>query len=330
METLVSYAYYESDIQRYAENLSFFLEQGVVPYLEQYPYVTYLFVIQGHTCSVQIPKHDRIHVLYTDNSGYDLGAHGKGLAHLKTQGFNLHNFQYFMFLNSGQRGPFLPVYWPTDQHWTHAFINQIHKQEKPGAVSASMFLHRVHDVPIVETWCFCLGADTFHDVYQNTTTFDDHKTKLDVIHNGEEALSIYLNQQDYSVGCLLYKYKHMDWTESTPDKCLQNGFPSRPWQYADINVNPMETLFYKCFWRSLDEEDNNNYECPFEQRYTAWDRKESKENLPVIQLRPAHVKLDHDSFKRRLKDPVFIGMVVASVLAGGFLLWALWATFLKS
>lgn len=260
---LVSYSYHETHQPRYHTNVKFFLREA----LERFPSdsVDYLFVIQGHECSVKLPEdHPRVTVLRTDNSGFDLGGHGKGIRHLLDDTEQLLSlpYDYYIFLNGGQRGPFLPSYWPQDQHWTRVFLNRFHHHRKPGVVGATMFQHPKLQKPVVETWCMALTASCFWDVWEHVPVFELHRTKKQAVVNGEDVLGPFLHQQGYTVDCLLYKYR--DGQED-----INVDIPSRPFGYDSINIHPLETVFHKTYWQSGTRSENG-YECPFEQRYTEW------------------------------------------------------------
>lgn len=266
MKLLVSYSYYES-LPRHATNLEFFLQKGVLPFLDTCN-VDVQFVIQGHRCSVSIPHHSRIDTLYTDNTGYDLGAHGKGLQHRRKQGKDT-VYTHYMFLNCGQRGPFLPSYWPQSKHWFHSFLERFKRSEHCGAVSACIFCHPLLEIPVLETWAFALSRQAFVELSTNSTVFDLHATKTDALVNGEEKVAVALLSKGFAIDCMLLKYASEVWTLQKKT-CNQGLIPSRPWHYEGININPIETVFYKSWWKTKDRYDWEQYECPFEQKYTGW------------------------------------------------------------
>ncbi len=59
-------------------------------------------------------------VLQRENVGFDFGAHAAVL-----NKFGVSEFDYFVFLNSGVVGPFVPAYMPKSWHWTEAFVDKL-------------------------------------------------------------------------------------------------------------------------------------------------------------------------------------------------------------
>lgn len=301
---LVSYAYFESDTytNRYIENLKFFLKEGY----NDRDDIHYLFVIQGGKCSVDLkPERKNVFVLRTENNGYDLGAHGKGLRWMTKQ-LGLQSvkdlpYDDFMFLNCGQRGPFMPVYWPKELHWSDAFRKRLGEQSKPGLVSTSMFFHPDMKVPVAETWAFMLAREAFMDVFHKTTVFNLHATKLRAVVDGEDTLTPYLVQEGYDVGCLLYKYRKTDWSKLASSNEFPTGvnhgqIPSRPGHYEGIDIHQFEGIFHKYFWNSIPgRPDLNAQSCPTEERYTQWAFDEPEESRQITHPRQEELSTrDHD------------------------------------
>lgn len=275
MSVLISYSYFEPDdkksAQRYQRNLKFFLKEGVekfqkLPNIHQFKTCV---LVQGGKCGVKELSDDiRIN---SENTGFDLGAHYKVIQKLDPE---ISKYDYYIFLNCGQRGPFLPTFWNSEQdHWSKVFINQFEKQKsKPGGVSASMFFHPKIKRPILETWAFALPRNVLRDVWKSTSVFSIHKTKENAIVQGEDTLGPYLYNHGYELGCLLYKYRDRDWlkVKDISEDVIEGDIPSRPFAYEGINIHPLEVVFYKTFWKTSAYDDENEYICPFEEKYTQW------------------------------------------------------------
>jgi len=126
MSVCVLYAYYEkNDI--YAKNLTYFLENGLIDN------ITFVFIINDF-CSVSIPTNENIHIINRPNNGFDFGAWNSGLEYLEKRGLI---FDYYYFLNTSVRGPFIPLY--CEKNWIEIF------QE--------LFIENVH--LIGTSICFC-------------------------------------------------------------------------------------------------------------------------------------------------------------------------------
>src|ERR1044071_5758014 len=202
IQTLVSYAYHET--ARSAFNLNFFSQVGIITD----PTILFIIVINGEKCCVELPKQSNQSnciVLYRQNIGYDFGAHGAAIRHLKSiYGENL-PFENYIFMNCGVIGPFLPLYYPKELSWTNIFTSKLNDKVK--LVSTIMttfeygFLHG--SGPHIEGFCFCLDKIGLNIVEENGTIFCDHKCKTTAIINGEWGISNAILEKGYQIDSLL-------------------------------------------------------------------------------------------------------------------------------
>lgn len=310
MRVLVVYAYHEAPgVYRYIENLRYFVEFGIKPYLdkvsrreEKYTDILlddekdfvvdkgvgvslerdfecdYIIAVNGRHCSVEIP--DGVKVLKRDNRGFDFGAYTDALNSTTTK------YDYYMFLNAGQRGPFLPSYWPRKWHWALAYIGFFDEHPNAGIVGSSMIARHPFPSPVVETWAFMMSQKSLEYVRGCSNVFSQHASKWDTVVQGEDQLSMVLRKGGYEAYCLLYKYKRKTY-EEYKDKMMCNGWVvSRPFCYEDINIHPLEVIFYKTYWRSTGNAKDDYFECPYEQRYTQWDLNEPEYSRSIIKMEP--------------------------------------------
>jgi hypothetical protein len=327
MRVLVVYAYHEAPgVYRYIENLRYFVEFGIKPYLSQtsrredmYTDILlddekdfvvdkgvencvgfecdYIIAVNGRHCSVEIP--DGVKVIKRDNKGFDFGAYTDGLNSVTCK------YDYYMFLNAGQRGPFLPSYWPKKMHWSLAFIEFFKDNPNAGIVGSSMIVRHPFPSPVVETWAFMMSLNALEYVRGCSNVFSQHASKWDAVVQGEDQLSVVLRKGGYEAYCLLYKYKRMKYEEYR-DRMMCNGWVvSRPKCYEGINIAPLETIFYKTYWRSTGNAKDDYYECPVEQRYTQWDFREPENSRSILDLDPSGVSFGFDGVS--LKDEM--GMI---------------------
>ena len=87
------YAYYEKN-EEYKENLIYFLQNGLLEYVDYY------IIINGE-CTVDIPNLNNIIVLKRENKGFDFGAWSYCINQLTKQ------YDYYVFLNTSVKGPYL-------------------------------------------------------------------------------------------------------------------------------------------------------------------------------------------------------------------------------
>jgi hypothetical protein len=266
---LVSYAYYEKNTERHNKNLEFFLKEGYERF-KMFKNVDIYLCINGRKCNVQLPEEtDNFKIIRRDNIGFDFGAHTDVINTVINKYGSLDKCPYdtYVFLNMSQRGPFLPVYWRPELHWSTVFSD---KFKNAGLVGAcSFYLNK--DRPIVETWAFALRPDALKIAFEEGSIFTQHVSKSSAV-DAETNLTYILLKNGLNYSDLQLKYsKNRNYKNINKYK-----ISSRPWSYEDISINPLETIFYKTYWDSA-EPNNNGYNCPFEQRYTEWILQSSTE-----------------------------------------------------
>jgi lipopolysaccharide biosynthesis protein len=99
------YAYFEADEVARA-NLAFFLTSAVSK--DGRGNVEYVIVVNGRVITVAVPELPHVRVVMRDNTCYDSGAYAHVLNTLAPK--ELAAFDFFIFINSSVRGPFLPLY----------------------------------------------------------------------------------------------------------------------------------------------------------------------------------------------------------------------------
>ena len=113
---LIMYVYYESEPA--VRNLQFFLQHAL------HDNADFLFIINGHNCSVDIPDLPNVRVVRRENTCFDLGASGE----LLSSDPSLLRYKRYIFTNASIRGPFLPAWarlfracW-TENMWGHLSV----------------------------------------------------------------------------------------------------------------------------------------------------------------------------------------------------------------
>lgn len=303
----VSFVYYEKNTERHQENLRFFLREGVERFRSSH--IDIHLTINGHDCQVELPE-SGITIHRRDNVGFDFGAHYECLKYaLEKVGGNIDALPYntYIFLNGGQRGPFLPEYWPTDKHWSDVFTD---KFDKHGIVGSSQFYHK-DGSPVIETWAFALRKDAFKIAWTDGTIFRIHPTKLSAV-LAEDHLTPLLVQHGLTYSSLLLKYG------KNTNQTNRFDIPSRPWSYEGINLNPLETVFYKTYWDSSANELENLYNDPVEIRYTQWKYGEAEgaRTLPeTVVKRSAGDETPHHVHPKSNNGKWMIGGAIACAVA---------------
>eukprot|EP01006_Ploeotia_vitrea_P025116 TRINITY_DN57944_c0_g1_i1.p2 TRINITY_DN57944_c0_g1~~TRINITY_DN57944_c0_g1_i1.p2 ORF type:complete len:392 (+),score=164.98 TRINITY_DN57944_c0_g1_i1:83-1258(+) len=254
--TLVSYAYIDKDprleghVQR---NLQFFLSVGV----REHDDVDYVFVINNFECSVDIPQYKNVFIIGQANTPTDFGAHTKAIAFMAeyhdTKSYHDLPYDYFVFLNCGVRGPFLPVYWPHTMHWTRVFTDRITDRVKAvGTVIACIDEPwNDHVGPRVESFAYAIDRVAL-DILIRRGALARHQTKVDAILHGEYMIGKSILEAGYTIDSLLYRYRDVDWTDKRNWKCNENKHATRTGEYGGISVHPFEVVFHKSLWFKQD------------------------------------------------------------------------------
>ena len=244
-KALVVYTYFSSPSSDY--NLDFYCKNAIV----ETPEVDYIIVINDHTCPIQIPTYSNLKVIRRDNIGFDFGGHKAALDSLEGK-----SYDYYMFMNSGVIGPFLPDSYNTSQHWIRLFSRKI--TDKVKLVGTSIFCESIFldgPGPRVESFCFMTDALGLDLMLKQGTIFYDMPTKYDAIVNGELGMSQCILKNGYTVDCMLERYKGIDWLDMANWTMNENRYPSRRNGFYGNSINPFEVVFHKWYWANPDDTD---------------------------------------------------------------------------
>jgi hypothetical protein len=242
--TLVIYCYYEKN-DDYKNNLVYFLNYGLEEKND------YIFVINGN-CMIKIPKYDNIKVLFRDNIGYDFGAYGEAL-----KSINIEQYQYYFFINTSVRGPFLPDY--VKMSWTEPFKNLLKDDVKLVGTTISLaeglvfnnkdyfydkqkyYIHVQSQMFATDLEClkFLISKGIF-DLFTENNFF-----KLILLK--EIGMSYHILKNNWNISCLLPEYQNIDYrtlnvdfnpTSIKGDMNLKNAYFTR-------TLHPYEAIFIK-------------------------------------------------------------------------------------
>lgn len=249
-KTLILYLYREDKQTKL--NLDFFLKNAII----QSNLYTYLFIINDHICSLDIPTSDNILVLKKENS-YDLSSYKEALE------FTGKNFDYFVFLNSSCVGPFLPVYESTP--WPELFTSQLNNTVKligpiaeipkdnfgSKSIEEHKFVKKEEaGVPFIHTYMFAVDIEGLL-ILEKYNAFNEEKiTRFELVHIYERLITSSLLNEGFKVKCLLYKFKNVDlsdkrnWNFKLWSKNRITD-PEIPSNYNGIDVHPFELIFFK-------------------------------------------------------------------------------------
>ena len=244
MKTLITFVYVERAGKVIQDNLRFFLRHGVLDNEDYH----YNFVINGHECSIEIPKLKNVSIIRRDNVGYDFGAYTESI-----ESVDINEYDYFIFMNDTVRGPFLPTYIPSKITWVEMFLDKL--DDKIKLVGPTINWSRK---PHIQSMCF--GTDLFGlKLLIGADTFDGGLS----VNCGEPG-------KNWWRKCYVGRYeKHMSLV------ILGNGLKIKPFQlsqhikcrnafwegkYFGDTFNPLELMFIK----------TNRINNQTVKNYTAW------------------------------------------------------------
>ena len=243
METLITYAYYETNQTKF--NLKFYSKIGIV---DDKRYL-YIIVTNGENCIIKLPTYDNVVILKRPNIGFDFGAHNHALewAHEK-YGTKL-PFNYYIFMNCGVVGPFIPPSFPKNLHWSTIFTSRIIDDIKLVGTTVSCLSLTIGDFhgPKIGGYFFATDNIGLSLMLDKKDIFKDHPTKRDVIAAEYKTTDAIMNA-GYNIDCLLYKYQGIDWRNKFYWKQYEGIFPDRQGTYYGISIHPFEVVFHKWYW----------------------------------------------------------------------------------
>lgn len=249
-DKLVIYAYYEKD-GMYRDNLCFFLKQGLCDECD------YIFVLNGK-CSVYIPDRPNIRVLKRDNTHYDFGAWHYALLHPTT---NIKNYEYFLFLNTSVRGPFLARYVKTK--WHEAFTDllvgdvklvgtTINILNNPTSEHSQLFekmsgLPRPHTH--VQSQFFAMDCECLQFLLYNTDLFSnyDYNGMTEFIARKEIMMSQLVIKNGWNITAILPEYQDINFRQLKYDTDTSYMQTDPCWHRSCFGrtLHPYECIFIK-------------------------------------------------------------------------------------
>ena len=260
-QVLVLYHYYEKD-QSYIDNFAHFLRFGFDPNLD------YLIIIAGE-CSLDLPSLDNVQYFFSENKNFDYGGY---CAAIKTLDL-WQMYDFYLFINSSVRGPFLPAY--CNQEWTKLFIKQLSDEVgivgsaislTPSEHSISRLYHEKygilernnHLLAHVQTTCYALSRGVLGQLIQ-LGFYEENKdlTKDEAVRDYEMRLSQFILDMGLNLRCMLPEYNQTDYRKvredmNTTSREGDSGFER---SYFGRSAHPYESIFIKTSRNTFSEVD---------------------------------------------------------------------------
>lgn len=247
LKTLVIYHFYEKD-DSYRDNFLHFFTFGYSIEID------YVVVVAGkHT--VDLPSADNISYMFTDNLNNDYG----GYCYAINNAIDVSRYQFFFFINSSVRGPFLTS--RDKKLWTEYFIEQI--EADTGIVGSTINILSANS-PVSRSYSEIYGGELNCSHVQTTSYLLSKNSLLHLINEGfysssgildkEDAIRDYelrlsqiLKINDLNLRSLLPEYNKIDYrlphgdinpTSENGDACFKDAYYGR-------TVHPNEIIFIK-------------------------------------------------------------------------------------
>lgn len=244
---VVIYHYYEKDCA-YKENLLHFLSFGYSTAID------YLIVIAGKH-SVHLPTAENISYIFTENLNNDFG----GYCHTINNVLDITKYDFFFFINSSVRGPFLTA--RDTKEWTEYYIEQLQPDtgivgstinilppSSPCAISYAEKYGQTVNYSHAQTTSYLLPKKTLLSLikagFYNSTGIPD---KEDAIRDYEVRLSQLIKDQGWNLRSLLPEYNTLDYRLAHEDinPTSDHGDPCFKDSYFGRTAHPNEIIFIK-------------------------------------------------------------------------------------
>lgn len=251
---IVIYSYFEKN-DEYIKNLEFFLQNAI------YDDIDYIFCINGHQCSIDIPKQSNIKILSRDNIDFDFGAYQDALKKI-----NIEQYKYYFFINTSVRGPFLPLK-QRNTKWTDIFISLLTNDVKLVGTSINILNAPNHknyvndpyfDILInkgfkppfshVQSQFFLLDKDALQFLISKQFFNQPSETDFEkFIILREVVMSQLILKNGWNINCVLPKYKDLDYRKITEDinPTSVSGDSIHPNAYFGGDIKPYDVIFIK-------------------------------------------------------------------------------------
>jgi hypothetical protein len=258
-KSLVIYSYYQKN-DEYVKNLEFFLKFGI------YPDIDYIFCINGRECSITIPNLPNIKIIERDNIGFDFGAYYDALKTIDTK-----FYEYYFFINTSVRGPFLPDNIRSNVKWTQPFIELLKGDVKLVGTSINIFnikngtaqdyanhyitkylvesgLGYNPPFPHVQSQMFLLNRESLN--YLLSENFFNYSIDNDfskTIALREILMSLLILKNGWNINCILNKYKNLEYRKIKDDinPTSSGGDAYYPGAYFGNSIKPYDVIFIK-------------------------------------------------------------------------------------
>jgi len=266
-------AYFEGN-EDYKKNMKYFLQNG---YYDDNN-IDYYIVINGYD-SLNLPQYRNLSIHYRKNEGYDFGAYGHIFQQIKKK------YDYYFFINSTVRGPFLPAY--AKMKWYQPFIDLMTNDVKLVGPTINVCTLFGSVQPHVQSYMFAMDDECLQFLQESQFFNKGYTDRMEIIKNLEVGLSTVILNHGWNISCLVPEYQNVDYRNLSENDNKKfalidkncNGdilYPGRVCFGRDLH--PYELIFIKTNRglapQEIDSLTKQNYD------HTLFDRNDWIEQLP--------------------------------------------------
>jgi lipopolysaccharide biosynthesis protein len=217
----VVYAYYEKN-EEYRKNLEFFVKKGIYANDNN---IDYFIVVNGET-NYSFPQYSNLKVFFRENEGFDFAGYNAGIEESRRTG---KHYDYYTFINTSCRGPFLPDYC-NNMKWTEPFLRLFEKDQNIKMVGPTINMLTWSFRPHVQSYFFMLKNDALNYV-KSVGLFDNKFSEMvDVINKQEVELSLLLLRRGWNISSIIPEWQNINYSQLL-NQLNENGC------YSSISVN---------------------------------------------------------------------------------------------
>ncbi len=238
------FAYYEKN-ESYKENLNYFLKNGI------YDNIDYYIIINGK-CTLNIPKKSNINIVYRENKGYDFGAWNYCVNNILNK-----SYDYYIFLNTSVRGPYLDK----NKNWLDEYLKLFNNKDvklvgssiniyynNPSFFGETKLLEiygNTGPYTHVQSMFFILNKEGFEYLKSKNFFKEDYEDFKDLVAYKEIGMSQLILRNNWNINCILSKYRDYDYRKVKHNFNPSGCDPYWNGAYFGKSIDPYEVIFYK-------------------------------------------------------------------------------------
>jgi lipopolysaccharide biosynthesis protein len=228
---LVLYVFHDKN-----ERVDQFLTQNIF-YDEN---IDFLIISNNTHTNFSLPDYPNVSFIKRPNVGYDFGGWSEGI--LTNNRYK--NYDYFLFLNSSIKGPYLET--TNKKEYVYKFIRPLNNDTRLFGVTINTCKGN-ENCPHVQSYAFSMNQETLQHLINENIFSNTHypKSYLDAIHSKEIPMSRAIIDKGWNIGCMNKIYNNIDFRLPITDKNALSYEDIMYKQYQNKLWNNNELVFVK-------------------------------------------------------------------------------------